>query len=573
MKSLKKQHWVVIILLLIQTGLIAYSTTRHSPNLNEPAHLVAGISHWKYGRFELYRVNPPLIRLLAVLPVLFTETKYDWTEFYERPGARPVFILGKQFVTINGEQSIWLFTLARWAILPLSLLGGIYCYKWAQELYGVSSGLLAITFWVFSPNILAHAQFITPDCGATSLGLISAYYFRKWLQSLTWKSALLAGLTLGLAELTKTTWIVLFGLYPAIWFLSCFNSTIKKPKTAQLSQLMTILVLGVYLLNLGYAFEGSFTPLKKFEFVSQSFTGADKSDSDSRSSANRFAESWLGNIPVPLPKNYLLGIDIQKQDFEDFGSESYLQGKFQTKGWWYYYLYALVIKVPLGYWLIFVLATAGMLLKKIPTMSRIDFLVLISIPGSILILASSQTGFNHHMRYILPIFPFAFIWMSSVVSWRNETPKARSFSTVAVTLLTLWAILSSLTIYPHSLSYFNELVGGPRNGHKHLIHSNIDWGQDLLYLKNWINEHPEAKPMHLCYYSYVDPKALGLDYPLPPANKECDPDFTPPPGWYAISVNYLHGYKFMYDKDAFSYFQKYQPVSTAGYSIYIYRID
>ena len=38
------------------------------------------------------------------------------------------------------------------------------------------------------------------------------------------------------------------------------------------------------------------------------------------------------------------------------------------------------------------------------------------------------------------------------------------------------AVGSSLAIYPHSLSYFNELAGGPTKGHYHLIDSNIDWG-------------------------------------------------------------------------------------------------
>lgn len=44
-----------------------------------------------------------------------------------------------------------------------------------------------------------------------------------------------------------------------------------------------------------------------------------------------------------------------------------------------------------------------------------------------------------------------------------------------------WFVASSLWLYPHSLSYFNESVGGPLNGADHLLGSNIDWGQDLLY--------------------------------------------------------------------------------------------
>jgi hypothetical protein len=44
-----------------------------------------------------------------------------------------------------------------------------------------------------------------------------------------------------------------------------------------------------------------------------------------------------------------------------------------------------------------------------------------------------------------------------------------------------WFLGSSLWFYPHSLSYFNESIGGPLNASKHLLGSNVDWGQDLGY--------------------------------------------------------------------------------------------
>jgi hypothetical protein len=48
------------LLLAIQAGLLAWSATRHSPSVDEMGHLAAGVSHWELGRFDLYRVNPPL---------------------------------------------------------------------------------------------------------------------------------------------------------------------------------------------------------------------------------------------------------------------------------------------------------------------------------------------------------------------------------------------------------------------------------------------------------------------------------------------------------------------------------
>lgn len=563
---------IVLFLLFMHASLLSWSATKHSPNLNEPAHLVAGVSHWKYIRFELYRVNPPLIRMIAALPVLASDANFDWSKFYESLGARPVFLMGREFIEVNGENSIWYFTIARWACIPFSLLGAYICYLWSKDLYGSIAGLFSLTLWCFSPNILAHGQFFTPDCGATALGITAAYCFWKWLRQPAWKSAIIAGFVLGLAELTKTTWIILFGLWPLIWFIWLVSRKSDKVLSwkKQAMQLLCILSLGVYILNLGYLFEGSFTKLKQYEFTSNSLTGYENEDQRiEKKKKNRFNFSWLGEIPIPLPKNYVLGIDIQKRDFENFNRDSYLRGEFRDHGWWYYYLYALAIKVPIGYWVLFGLAFLHAFSVSSARASIWQDGLLLAVPAlTVLILVSSQTGFNHHMRYVLPVFPFAFIWMGQSALWIVEKKK---IAAIVASISLLWAVGSSLTIYPHSLSYFNEIVGGPMNGHNHLIHSNIDWGQDLLFLKKWIKKHPEAKPFHLCYYGDFNPKDLGMDYFLPPVNEKNSPDFHPPPGWYAISVNYLKGDDRHKPKKGFTYFQNKKPVDTAGYSIYIYH--
>ncbi|QDT97757.1 ArnT family glycosyltransferase [Gimesia aquarii] len=584
MKQTSLNSLLIISLLLIHTVLIAYSANRHSPNLNEPGHLVAGISHWKYQRFELYRVNPPLVRMVAAfIPTFFMNIETNWEHFDERPGVRPVFRIGSDFVIANGENSYWIFTVARWVCIPFSLLGGFFCYRWAKELYGTRAGLLSLSLWCFSPNILAHAQFITPDCCASAMGIVSSYFFWKWLNGRSWLTTLFSGFAMGLALLSKTTWIILFGLWPLLWLVWQFiegESLEKGTWKSQIIQLATILGIGIYVLNVGYGFEGTCIKLKEYQFVSESLSGQDYADENQsvlplRKSSNRFKNTWLGEMPVPVPKNYLIGLDVQKKDFEHFGRESYLRGEFRDHGWWYYYLYALAIKVPIGYWIIFILASIHAIACWAGKISLQNLFVLGLPVFTILVLVSSQTEFSHHLRYVLLIFPFVFIWMGQCVLWIS---KAKPKTSCIFFISFVWAITSSLYCYPHSLSYFNELVRGPLKGHEHLIHSNIDWGQDLKLLKEWIEEHPEAKPMHVCYYGTLnyygqeDIKALGVDYPLPPINTTGDPNFVPPPGWYAISVNYLKGYGWKQPKNGFTYLQKYSPVARAGYSIYIYHV-
>jgi hypothetical protein len=143
------------------------------------------------------------------------------------------------------------------------------------------------------------------------------------------------------------------------------------------------------------------------------------------------------------------------------------------------------------------------------------------------------------------------------------------------------------------MSYFNELVGGSLAGSDHLIDSNIDWGQDLLYLKSWLNDHPEAKPFGFAYYHILDPQKFGVDFSLPPPGPNgLFPDeisyqktMGPRPGYYAVSVNHLRGARFavpdgkgglfLSSPGRYEYFRRFRPIARAGFSIFIdhLRID
>jgi len=586
----------VVLLLTVHAGLLAWGAWRHSPAWDEVGHLPAGISHWRFGRFDLYRVNPPLVRMVAVLPVLAARPKTDWSGFQQAPGARPEWAAGRALIEANGQRSFWLFTLARWGCLPFSLLGGYLCFRWARDLYGSLAGILALTLWSFSPNIIAHGQMITPDVGATTLGLAACYAFWHWLKGPNWPRTLTAGTVLGLAELTKMTWVVLFALWPVLWAAwrwpqpNAEGGTGKETDKGhsrsrkfvdawprETCQMAVILLLGVYVLNLGYGFEGSFQKLGEFQFVSEMLgePGHKNDPRYPREARNRFRETWMAAMPIPLPENYVLGIDQQKWEFEN-KMWSYLRGEWRLGGWWYYYLYALAIKVPLGTWILVLLAPLLGLTARGYTASWRDELILLAPLLVVLTLVSSQTGFNHHMRYVLPIFPFAFIWASKVAR-AVELKHWKITSVVGAALL--WSVGSSLWVYPHSLSYFNELVGGPTGGHAHLLDSNTDWGQDLLYLKRWLDRHPEVRLTGFAYSLpswLVDPRLAGIECPLPPRGPDAvlgnsrvpDDQLGPRPGWYAVCVRPLRE-----RAGEYAYFLRFDPVDMVGYSVYIYHIS
>ena len=184
------------VLILVHTSMLAWGALRQGITLDETAHLPAGMSHWHFGRFDLFNVNPPLVRMVAALPVLVSDVQTDWRRYREGPPNRSEFQVAIRFIEVNGGRSFWHFTLGRWACIPFSLLGGYICLCWARELYGDLAGVLALGLWCFSPNIIAHAQLVTPDAGATALGLAAAYCFWRWLRRPRWPSAFGAGIAL-----------------------------------------------------------------------------------------------------------------------------------------------------------------------------------------------------------------------------------------------------------------------------------------------------------------------------------------------------------------------------------------
>lgn len=568
--SLLLWHNVAAIVILLVHGCLLWSISAvNAPTADEAAHLTAGLSHWRSGNFSLYCVNPPLMRLISSFPLNFLQLQEDWRQADAGPYSRPEFTIAYQFLDANGPAVLWYFTLGRRMQILALLVGGWLCFRWSQQLYGPSSGLIALLLWCFDPNILAWGAAITPDAGAAAFGVIAGYCFWTWLKSPSWSSAAIATIALGLAELSKSTWILFFALFPIMWLVWRFGNrrdNVPKPKS---SQLIAILLGGVYLLNLGYGFEGTLRPLGEFEFISQTLGGGDAHQIP----GNRFRGTLLDRILIPVPENYVRGIDIQKYDFE-VGKWSYLCGESKKGGWWYYYLIAMLVKTPLGTIVVFLLA---MVLTVSQVRFRIRFcdaFVLLLPAIAVFVLVSSQTGFNRYLRYILPAIPFIFIFISSIGIDFNYR---RRKSAIIWSFVLFSSILSSLSVFPHSMSYFNLAAGGPEGGHRYLLDANIDWGQDLWELKRFLDRHPEADPIHVAYYGFARPEHAGissLDVPRILEPEAVLDNKVLKPGWYAISVNYLYGYKrYENDEPVYTYFQRFTPVAKAGYSIYIYRIE
>ncbi|HWE35795.1 MAG TPA: glycosyltransferase family 39 protein [Isosphaeraceae bacterium] len=644
------------VILAVHWALAVQSLTRENPTVDEVVHLPAGVSYWQKGTFRLYAHNPPLIKLVAALPVVLAGPNmakiYAGSEWATNNKAG----VAHEFAYENAFQYFELFTRARVVMPAFSVLGGWLVFVWSRRLYGDWGGGLSLMLWAFCPNVLAHARLITTDVGATVLGFGATFLFWRYLHKPTWGRAALAGLALGVAELAKFSMLLLYGLWPLMWLVhSALVVKSARGIPRAIAQGVLIVAISVLTIDAGYGFEGVGRPLggKDFEFVSASLTrpeerggevgfGADRLLRLARTHrVNRFRGTALERLPAPLPKWYLLGFDEQKIESEGIpkiwgwrsgsgprpgpdeitGYSVYLNGELRDSGWWYYYLAALAHKVPEGTWWIVSLSFVILLIQERSRAAWADEVILLMVPATVLGVMSFATDINLGLRYVLPIFPYMAVFAGKVAPWalEGEAPETAeqkwgqaprrlgasphfvrpSRIKVGVVAACLgMTVASTLSIHPHYLAYFNTISGGPSRRPPRLIDSNLDWGQDLVELREWVREHAPKEPIGLAYFGQINPAIFALrgddfEWFLPPPlpdtmrrlPRSAGIDKPPRPGLYAVSVSLEQGLKwavydrtswapFAAERGAYRYFQKLEPIDRVGigHSILIYRI-
>ncbi|MDR1480141.1 MAG: hypothetical protein LBJ00_14490 [Planctomycetaceae bacterium] len=536
-----------------------------SVNRTEVGHVGASVYFYRTFRYDVFHVNPPLTRYITGLPILLTFPQYDWKTYSPRPQDRSEWSIGSAFINANTPEKFhWCIFLARCSLIPIILLGGYVGCKFASELYGQPAGIIFLLLWTFSPFILGWGATICPDVCAASLGIIGVYMFWHWLKNPTWSRTIIAGTSLGFLLLAKITWVIAFPLCFLIWlfwvfpyFVSCKKDG-EKMTHPKCEQLAVIFIIAIYVLNMGYSFDGTFRLLRDYKFISQTLSGVELPEGHQPPKiGNRFEKSLLGYVPVPLPAEFVQGIDTQKLDFER-GLESYFRGKYSQHGWWYYYVYMILVKEPLGNLCLGVLALF-MFCFSCDRRVLIRDEVVIILPAVILfVFISSQTGFSIHPRYIVLVLPFVYIWLSRL----GQAFSRRQYSTATITaILLFWSVVSSVSYLPYSMSYFNELIGGANNAPKHLLGSNIDWGQNVYFLKRWYLTHPEARPIRIVYSDSGSLERLDIK------DDDLLKSDEPVAGWFAIGVNELYGSAKRYE-----WLKQFAPIDRVGYSIYIYRV-
>ncbi len=202
-------------------------------------------------------------------------------------------------------------------------------------------------------------------------------------------------------------------------------------------------------------------------------------------------------IETPLPAD-LVAFVIQVRH-QRSGGPSFLMGERRLRGWWYYYLVAMTIKVPLGFWLLF---GGRCLVGPSIARDRQEGMILVFLAAYLAISSLGSTR-NYGIRYLLPMAPMAVVWVSGLA---EGSRRARTLAVVGL----LGMVASLAVVHPHELTYFNVLSGGRDGGRRILSDSNLDWGQGARSLARLQAKRPEFRDLTFYAFGDTDPAWYGV---------------------------------------------------------------
>jgi hypothetical protein len=532
---------VATLLIAIHAGLAIHSLWIKSVAYDETSHLPAGLAAVATGEVRLNLQHPPLVKLLAGLAATTARPTLPLTSrAYER-GAEWGF--GREVLFGSGNDDRELLRLGRLPVVALSLVGGLAVFAWSRRRFGAGAGLFSLTLYVFEPTVLAHARWVTFDAPLAAVGTAALYLAwrarkmvadeagpggRRWMLRETG-----IGAVLGLVLATKFSGGVLLAAVAAC------------------------------------------------DLVDQAAGG-------SRAGWRRFAATWLLRLLAVgavlqvvylSPAGPLRYVEGASRVYADVAAEHlyYLHGRFSRDGFPHYFLVAMAVKTALP-GLAAALAGLAFALARGVAQARgtagkpdvgdgtwRDDLYL-WLPAVLWIAVTSALALPMGVRYLLPAYPLLFVLAGSLMPLARRS--SRGLGPALAVLVALAQASTALAAHPDYLPYFNPLAGGIAGGPRWLDDSNLDWGQDLGRLPEWLAERGIPQ-VALLYFGTGDPRHEGIPGTVVP---ESDWEGTPRPGFYVVSAQYLvHGlWRARTEGVATDWLDRYKPADVLGGTLYLY---
>ena len=544
---------------------------------DEPIHLPPGWVSWTLGDHRMNPDHPPLLRRVAALPLLALDVKMDRDDHAWRV-SRP-WEFGKRFLFRWNDADTLLF----WGRLSMVLLVGaplaLAVFLWTRRLFGAAAGAFALFFFALDPDMLAHGAIVANDLGITLFLFLGVIGFERMTERITPARVAMTGLALGGAVATKFSGLALL---PILGVLGLVVALRPEPLVVDLGRrrparavatppgklallaacAVPIVLLAVPVVWAAYGFH---SPLAVDPEVDAAF---DWSRIQPPGAVTRALFAFVRRVQL-LPDAWTYGF----LHFLDHARTrpAFLMGEHSETGWRHYFLVTFALKTPLP---LLALGAAAAFGARRAGARRAAF---VALPFLLYFALAVSRTINIGHRHLLPVYPYLFVAAGAAAAALWRAASGRLIARAGLALLFAWYAAGTLRVHPHHLAYFNELAGGPANGYKHLVDSNLDWGQDLIGLRVYMEKNAIPR-LKLLYFGTADPGYYGI---------ACDrlPGYQPPPpstlvrevrpgDVVAVSATHLQGLYLEPEVRALAAeLRARRPVAVIGHTIFVYRAD
>jgi tetratricopeptide (TPR) repeat protein len=534
----------VALLLFVMWMQLALSVHGESISWDEGDHLFAAYMSAKHGDFGLNPEHPPLVKLVAALPLL-AMPDLRVPALQGRNFKVEAFLSGKDFNAWNLNRGI-LFR-ARLAVTVFALLLALLVFFATREMFGTTPAFFALTLLAFDPTLLAHGAMVTTDVGVSCFIFAAVYAFYRYVKAPSWGRVAVLGLVTGLGFAAKHTGVLIVPMLIAL----AICEIIRNPRRASgestdcrktLTGKMFGALAGAALISLIvlWAFYG---------FRYRARPGGLEMNPPLSVSLASLSKPWEGKLLGTvarfhaLPESYLYGLaDIQAVDD---AYTAYYFGKIYPHGTHWYFPGVIAIKSTLPCLILLLIAAGAIVTGRFTRWREILFL---TIPPAIYLTVAMSSQMNIGARHILPVYPFLYVLAAGAVyELIGRDPRWK----LVIAALLMWQVVAAIRAYPVYMAYGNEMWGGADNVHKYLSDSNTDWAQQLIATKRYLDEH-NIKDCWFVYFAQgvTDPASYGIPCRLLPTTETLwwlnVPLEVPPSvdGTILVSDGDLNGFEF-----------------------------
>jgi len=477
-----RRYWAEIIccsILLVMGANLLTIVARKTITNDEIVHIPSGYYYLTSKNFRLNPEHPSLIKMWASLPLLVV-----------KPAAPPLKQNPNQDFaqfTMSTSLDFWKANRSRfaaitfWTRFPMVLLTmalGALIFIYGRQLFNRQAALFAVALFSLEPSMIAHGRIVHTDIAAAFAYLLFFLSLRSYCRNPTSLRALGLGLVMSVALLAKFSLVITIPIFLAgLLYVVVVARRLHTFHAKILWQFLLAALGALVLVNAAYFFKHPALARAEVNWIIGTTPSTAKD-----------ALFAIKQLSKALPTSYLFGL-YTVVVHNQVGHSASLLGDYRSSGWWYYFPVAFGLKTTVPFLLLSLSAVGWAVFETVRR--RKKMLLGLLLPIVIYLSVSMSSRINIGIRHLAPVFPFLFL-LSGAFLDRLLKSQFRRSSTVLTILLFSWMVVITFRAYPDYIPYTNCLSLG-RPGWQLLSDSNVEWGDDVGALAEYLLAHGETK--------------------------------------------------------------------------------